>query len=162
LFEVFSIFFISLQEFLHNQKKYDINRNLFLKKLEKIISVSSKSLDLDPDPDPYIEKRLDPDLDPYIKYTDPQHCLPPQVVSWIIKILNKNILLLQDMFFYLTILFGSLKPQIPIQTNYLDLAPAKRLDLSRFGFLFIWIHFTDKKSSKCFFPKYTKMVLNVN
>jgi len=53
-----------------------------LKKLEKNIFVSSKSLDLDldpdldPDPDPHIEKGLDPDPDlhPYIKYTDRQHC----------------------------------------------------------------------------------------
>jgi len=44
-----------LKEFLHNQKKYEINRNLFLKKFVKIIFVSLKSLDLDPDP--YIEER---------------------------------------------------------------------------------------------------------
>jgi hypothetical protein len=45
-----------------------------LKKLEKTIFVSIKSIV--PDPDPYNEKGLypDPDPDPYIKYTDPQHC----------------------------------------------------------------------------------------
>jgi len=56
LFEIFSIFSSLLKEFLHNLKKYEIKRNLFLKKFEKIIFVSSKSLDPDTDPDPYIEK----------------------------------------------------------------------------------------------------------
>ena len=68
---------VPLKEFIHNQRKYKINRNIFWNNVKNYFCVIKKASIRIWVQIRKLQKGLDPD--PNIKYTDPQHWLSPKL-----------------------------------------------------------------------------------